>query len=212
MYLRLVPFRQRLADRVVRAYLRGYDSRMRVARPRWVPKVASRDPAIRRKGLVLLHDFHEACHDGAFRSMRLKPSDWETELSEISLTITLRQAEVSASDVEFAVLDRDTLKIEEHAKLLMDRIAAGFSDDPADRIWNRGQTVEERAIAWHHAELINVASVHQRIYALSPRAERLQDHEGMPDVLARLGTAAGQMQGAGEHLTRWLDGHPMAAN
>ena len=108
-----MPFKQSLADNIIQRYLQGYNTRMRVIQPRWAANVASSDPAKRRDGLVLLYEAHDACHEGAFSSMRLKATDWIAELSAMSLALTLGQAKVSLSDVEFAVLEHDTAKIDE---------------------------------------------------------------------------------------------------
>jgi hypothetical protein len=76
-----MPFKQQLANRIIERYLRNYDARMRVIQPHWAKNIVSSDPAKRREGIVLLFEAHEACHEGAFTSMRLKPSDWNSELS-----------------------------------------------------------------------------------------------------------------------------------
>jgi hypothetical protein len=203
-----MPFKQLLADHIIKRYLQGYDARMRIFQARFPSSIASPDPATRRDGLVLLHEAHDACHEGAFSSMRLKPTDWNAELSAISLALTLNQAKVSLLDVEFALLERDTAKIEELSKQFLDTVAAGFTDAPDQQFgWREKLTLPQRAFKWHYAQLMNVGGVIRRVHDLSPLAERLAENEGMPDILARLGTAAGQMDATYGHLTQWLDVH-----
>lgn len=203
-----MPLKQLLADHIVNRYLEGYNARMRIIRPRFSPGIASPDPTARRDGLVLLHDAHDACHEGAFNSMRLKPTDWNAEVSAISLALTLDQAKVSLPEVEFALLERDTAKIEELSKVLLERVVAGFVDAPDNQFtWRKGLTLPQRVFRWHHAQWINVGNVIRQVHDLSPRAERLAENEGMPDILARLGTAAGRMGATFEQLTQWLDSH-----
>jgi hypothetical protein len=203
-----MPFNQILADRIIKRYLEGYNARMRALQSRWAANVASSDPAKRRDGLIQLYEFHDACHEGAFKSMRLRPTDWNDELYAMSLIMTLDQAKVSIHDVEFALLERDTTKIEELSKLFLGEVAVGFTDAPDQQFFYRKElTLPQRTFKWHHVQLINVASVIEKINGLSPQAERLADHEGMPNILARLGTAAGQMDAACGNLKQWLDAH-----
>lgn len=203
-----MPFKQSLANNIIQRYLKGYDTRMRMIQPRWAANVASTDPVKRRDGLILLHDAHEACHQGAFSSMRLKPTDWDAELSAVSLALTLGHAKVSLPDVGFAVLARDTAKMEELASQVLDTVATGFTDAPDQQFaWRKELTLPQRAFEWHHAQLYNVAGIIGRIRELSPRAESLTEHEGAADILARLGTEAGQMEAAYRHLRQWLDAH-----
>jgi hypothetical protein len=140
--------------------------------------------------------------------MRLKPTDWNAELSAMSLALTLGQAKVSLPDVEFAVLGRDTAKIEELATKFLSVVTTGFTDASDQQFaWQKGLTLPQRAFEWHHAQLYNVGDVIRKIHDLSPMAERLGEHEGMVGILARLGTAAGQMDAAYGHLKQWLDAH-----
>ena len=203
-----MPLKHVLADRIIRRYLQGYSARMQVIRPRWSAKTASSDPAMRQEGLVLLYESHDACHEGAFNSMRLKPTEWSEELSANSLALTLDQARVTLSDVEFAVLQRDTEVIEDLSKRFLAAVAAGFTDaSDQQSTWREGLTVPQRAFQWNHGQWFNVASVIRKISEISPRAERLAEHEGLPDILARLGTVSGRMDAAYEQLTMWLDVH-----
>ncbi len=140
--------------------------------------------------------------------MRLKPTDWNTELSAMSLALTLGQAKVSLPEVGFAVLARDTAKMEELASQVLDTVTTGFTDAPDQRFsWRKGLTLPQRAFEWHHAQLYNVAGIIGRIRELSPRAESLTEHEGTADILARLGTEADRMEAAYGHLKEWLDAH-----
>jgi hypothetical protein len=182
-----MPFKQILANRIIERYLQDYNARMRVIQPRWAAGVASSDPTKRRDGLVLLHEAHNACHEGAFGSMRLKPTDWNAELSEVSLASTLAKAKVSLPDVEFAVLERDIAKIVELSEKFLNAVAAGYSDAPDQQFtWRKDLTLAQRTFEWQHAQLYNVGGMIRRIHEVSPRAERLDEHEGTADILACL--------------------------
>ena len=154
---------------------------------------------------------HAASETSVFRPGRFftrKPTDWNAELSTMSLALTLGQAKVSLSDVEFAVLERDTAKIEELTTKFVSVVTKGFTDAPDQQFaWQKGLTLPQRAFEWHHAQLYNIGDVIRKIHDLSPAAERLTEHEGMAGILARLGTAAGQMDAAYDHLKEWLDAH-----
>jgi hypothetical protein len=197
-----MPIKQILAERIIQRYLQDYKARIRVIQPRWSANVASTDLLKRRDGLVLLFDSHSACHEGAFRSLRLKPTEWNAELSAISLAATLAPARVSLLDVEFALLERDITKVEELSDRFLGTLAAGFSDASDQQFaFRKDLTHPQRAFEWHHGQLIKVGSVIWKIHELSPVVERLAEHEGMSDALAKLEAAAGQLDVAYGHLT-----------
>ena len=175
---------------------------------RWTPNVASTDPVKRREGLVLLYEFHEACHEGALNSMWLKPTEVEAELSKFSRALTLDTTGVSLSDVEFAVLERDTAKIEVLAKQIENAVAAGYTEksDQESYRW-KGQNEAQRSFEWHHGQLYNVAGIFQQIAKITLRAERLPELEGKLDILARLRASSDQMDADYRDLTHWLDTH-----
>ena len=201
-------FKQFIASRIFERYLQIYSARMRMVQSRWTPNIVSTDPTKRREGLVLLYEFHDACHEGALNSMWLKPTDVEAELSIISLATTLDGTGVSLSDVEFAVLERDTAKIEVLAKQNENAVAAGYTEksDQESYRW-KGQNEAQRSFEWHHGQLYNVAGIFQQIAKITLRAERLPELEGKLDILARLRASSDQMDADYRDLTHWLDTH-----
>jgi hypothetical protein len=203
-----MPFKQQLANRIIERYLRNYDARMRVIQPHWAKNIVSSDPAKRREGIVLLFEAHEACHEGAFTSMRLKPSDWNSELSAVSWAMTLEKSSVSLPEVEFAVLERDVTAIEETVTWVLGEVEAGYTDEEGKKYsWQKNLTDAEQRFQWHYGQLRNAGGVIRRINEISPRAERLADQVGMSEIMARLGTASGRADATDVHLREWLNSH-----
>lgn len=203
-----MPFKQQLANRIIERYLQGYSNRMRAILNQWPIDVTASDPNQRRDELVRLWQTHEVCHKRAFNSMRLKPPDWDAELSAISWALTSEKVGVSADDVEFALIERDTETIEDVASKVLTVLDAGFTDSPEDFfVQHKDLTLAERAFKWHHGQLYNVGGAMRRVLETVPRADRIADHEGVPDIQRRLESVAQPLIEADAHLRDWLNAH-----